>query len=654
MGPFIHVDFETYCDLNLKQVGGDRYLAHPSCELLMAAWAFDVEPVQQEVGRHPGGLLTFLRSNPSIQIAAFNARFERLAFRYLLGQDLPPERFYCVQAHAYALGFFGGLKDVGNQVGLEQDQKKLTTGTRLITKFCTPRKPTKHNKATRWLPDAAPGDWEEFKDYNVQDVVAEREIAHKFKRYALTPKQQQEYAWDQRVNDRGMPIDRVLVNSCVDLLEAEKKALHDRMARVTGVENPNSQPQLLAWVRENGAPQAADLTKATVQALLDTAPDGSPLQRTLLLRQEAAKTSPAKWLAIQRAMQDDNRLRGLFQLWGASRTGRWAGRIFQPHNLPWPSVPMHNLAEMLSTGNRDLVEALYDSVMESLVSGIRNGITAGPGKMLAVADLKSIESVLLGWMSGCTRLNAVYAEGRDAYRDFGSVLFNKPEEDITPAERKFAKPPTLGCGYKLSGKGLVEYAASMGVEMTLDEATRAVNLFREVYPEVVMMWDWLMDACMSVTEYGLNGGMLEGYSVRIYRDDNFLFIELPSGRRLCYYKPLNVTNSWGRLTFSYMGKSQYTGKWERIHTHGGKVTENIDQAEARDVLMHGMFLFEAAAGDNEALVGHVHDESIAEADADTVESTLEKLLSCMTATPSWAPGLKLGAEGFITRRYEKR
>jgi len=646
----IHLDFETYCDLNLRQVGADIYVRHPSCRVRLTAWAVDLEPVTQEVGPTPHGLLTLLRRHPDLQVAAFNARFERLVLKHVLDVDLPPERFHCVQVHAYCLGFFGGLKEVGEQVGLDQDSKKLASGTRLINKFCSPRKPTKKNPDTVWTAETAPEDWETFKLYNIQDVVAEREILARFRPYPMTATQQWEYAWDQNINDRGVPIDTTLVDACVKIYDEELARLKDEMRVLTGLENPDSQPQLLGWCRENGIAHMPNLTKQVVVETLDSLDPSSLAAEVLTLRQQTAKKSPTKWAAIQRAVNDDQRLRGLFQFYGASRTGRWAGRVFQPHNLPWPSILVEGLAEVLSRGDRDLVEALYDNVMEALVSGIRNGITAGEGKMLAVADLKSIESVLLGWVSGCTRLNRVFAEGRDAYRDFASVLFEKPENEVTGAERKFAKPPTLGCGYKLSGKGLVEYAASMGVEMTHDFANRAVDLFRSTYHEVVTLWDWLTDGCMAVTEHGLNGGVLQGYAVRIYRDPKFLFIELPSGRRLCYYEPLVVLNAWGRLSFSYMGKDQYTGRWERLTTHGGKLVENIVQAIARDVLMHGMRL---ATDRGLGLCMHVHDEGVAEDEADTIESTLQALIECLTTVPSWAPGLWLGAEGFTSKRYRK-
>lgn len=310
---------------------------------------------------------------------------------------------------------------------------------------------------------------------------------------------------------------------------------------------------------------------------------------------------------------------------------------------------------------RDWVEMMYGNTMDVVASTIRAGITVPPGKKLVVCDLSSIEARVLGWMSGCQRINNIFASGRDTYRDFASHWFGIPYEEVTKEQRRISKPPDLGCGYQLSGATLIEYAAGMGVDMTGKQAKEAVTLWRSLNHEVPTMWQWFVDACKHVIQYN---SVATGYRVTISRDEQFLFIQLPSDRKIYYYQPLieprtiktkdpetGETRTWQTHSVTYMGMNQHSHKWERISTHGGKITENIDQAIARDILALGIGKSEQEPLNE--VVGHVHDEIITLCDEANAEEGLRRLEAYMAAPVEWAPGLMLGASGYIADRYRK-
>lgn len=649
MPPLWHHDFETYNDLNLKKVGLDVYASHPSLEpnLLACVDPYTGDLVQTEHLDEMLDLGAAMARDPEVVFTAFNARFERIIWQRF-GIEVPLERWLCVMCWAYAMAFNGGLREVGEQLGIPADEGKLKGGTRLITKFCAPRKPTKNNTSTRVMPDDAPEDWAQFKAYNRQDVTAELAISGKLEAYPLNPVQRFEYVFSQEMNDRGLPIDTDLVEACVDIYAQEQRSLKRRMQALTGLANPGSQQQLLGWFQEQGL-QIEDLKKNTVRDALKVVPPGV-VRETLELRAQHARASPKKWQALARATGADGRLRGAFQLWGASRTQREAGRIFQPQNLPWPSTTLKGLPELMLTRNRDALDTIHPSVTAALVSLIRNAVTAPPGGLLGVADLSSIESVVSGWVTGCEAINTVFREGRDLYRQFGSRLYGIPEEEITAQQRQFCKPPVLSIVYGISARGLVNYAEGMGVALDEEVAQHMIDVFLDAYPEIPKCWEWLEEVCKRVTEAPPGESCFKGYGVRIWRDDEFLRIQKPDGWCLSYHKPRVEANYWGKECFSYMGKNQVTGKWVRIHARGSLTFENIVQSIARSILMHGMWLAREAGL---CLIGQVHDEAIQESDEDNAQEELETLIRCLTTVPVWAPGLWLGAEGKVMKRYAK-
>ena len=683
--PKLDLDFETYSPLDITQVGAHKYALHPETEVLMAAWGVDHGPVNLWVpaeGQPLPAELEAVLCDPNVEVHAFNAQFERLILWHVLGYRIPIEQFRCTMTHAWTLSFSGGLASVGEQMGLGQDQRKLTTGKQLINRFCKPA-PSNH-KADRYTRHTHPGEWARFKEYCIQDVVAEREIALLLAGYPIHPEELKLWFWDQEVNDRGVPIDMDLVNAAVYLEAKEKSGLKHEMNQLTLLENANSNPQLQQWLSARGV-RLPNMQAETIARARKEVQDPLVLQ-VLDMKAGVSKVSTTKWKAFQRATCDDGYLRGMFQFGGAQRTQRWAGRIVQLHNLKRPGKDLEGtidqVIDVLLTRDLDLVHALVDDVLGLLSEGVRCAITAPEGYMLAPCDLGSIESRVLGYVSGCERINRIFREGKDTYKDFAMELFNVPYEQVTKAQRGYSKPPTLGCGYQLGGPGLVAYAEDMGVDMPLEDAKRAVSLYREIYPEVPLLWQWLIETCKEVTEQHV---VREGYTVRIYRDPNFLFIELPSGRRLAYYQPLvlpmvppwekervereievmlqlypEMTEEQARSevgpprkvpTLTYMGMNQYSKKWERLTTHGGKITENIIQAIARDVLAFHMRMTEDHLGP--IIHGHVHDEEIPMVPEYIAPQRLQQMEEIMRIPPPWAPTLLLDAKGFITRRYKK-
>ena len=680
-----HLDFETASECDIKTAGGYRYAMDPSTRVLMAGYAIEHETPRLWVPAEGEPMPTYLEDlfcDPDIEIHAFNAAFERLILWHVLGFRIPIEQFRCTMVHAWSLSFSGGLAAVGEQMGLAQDKRKNTRGGALIQKFC---KPAPKNHKVEWYGlDNAPEDWAEFKAYCLQDVVAEREIEMLLAGYPMTEDELNLWFWDQDVNDRGVPVDMDLVNAAVDLELAEKSRLKREMNSLTYLENANSPAQLLAWLSARGI-HLPNMQKETVKKALALVPD-PVAQEVLRMRAGVSKTSTKKWAAFQAATCDDGLLRGMFSFGGAQRTQRWAGRIVQLHNLKSPSAEYEStidkVVDMFLCRDLDVVRALCDDVLDLLSQGVRCAITAPDGYTFTPCDLASIESRVLGYVSGCDRINRTFAEGKDTYKDFAMELFECQYEEVTKAQRKYSKPPTLGCGFQLGGPGLVEYADGMGVQMPLEDAQRSVDLYREIYPEVPEMWYWLLDACKDVTE---NWTEHVGYCVRIHRDQNFLFIDLPVGRRIAYYQPLvlPMTPPWERdriekavaemlldnpsltedaaraivgppnkrPTMTYMGMNQHTKKWDRLTTHGGKVTENIVQAMARDVLAFHMREIEKLLG--RIIRGHVHDEAIPLVPADKALDWLQVIESTMSTSPPWAPTMLLGAKGFITKRYRK-
>jgi DNA polymerase len=650
----VHVDVETASRVDLPKAGLSRYARDPSTFVRVIAYrlpgeaftrSFDETVAGGPLTRDnlPRDLVEALR-DPAIPKWAHNCVFERTLLRHACGIEIPLESTRCTMVHAYSLALPGALGDLGAVLGLSEDQAKLADGKKLIRLFCLPRKDGGFNG-----PDTHPDEWEQFVAYCARDVDAEVEISRRLARFEMPEVEWHRWHLDQRINARGLPIDVDLVRAALDVDEEVRATLSSRMREITGVENPNSRAQLLAWLGTQGV-ETESLTKQAVRDLL-TETQSDPVVELLRSRLALAKSSTTKYAAIERAVDADDRLRNTLAFMGASRTWRWAGRILQPQNLPQGNIEpdvMPGAIELVKARDVSSIDAIFGDPSTVLSSLIRASIRAPEGRVLVAADYASIESIVLAWLAGCARLLDVFRGGLDVYKDFATELYGIPYAEVTKAQRKFAKPPTLGCGYMLGGPGLVAYADAMGVPMELPQAKQAVGVFRDTYHEIPALWDALdvaARACIRTSEPQRAGRVTFDY-VR-----PFLRMHLPSGRAISYLRPRIETREteWGpRATITYQGKDR-TGAWGKVYTHPGKLTENAVQALARDLLVHGI---ERAEDAGLRVILHVHDEVIVEADEDDADA-LPRLQSALAAPPAWALDMPLKTAGFVSRFYRK-
>lgn len=692
------IDFETFCKLNLKTVGLDLYSAHPTCEVLMCAYSIDGGEVQHwdrtASHRMPRDLHRALEDE-RYEIWAFNAQFERMILNRVLGIFPAIRRFRCTMVLSYMHSYTGTLEQIGERAGLAGDKQKSDTGKKLIAMFCSPQAVTQNNPHKRFTSETHPIEWRMFCEYNVQDVVAETALKTRLDRpqYPIPAREWDFYALDQEINDRGLPIDRLFVERALDMAERRKDELITVMRRKTGLSNPGSVTQLLPWVQERGYP-FADMQKLSVQKVLtaDAGRRSGELKEkkgelfptltddcveVLKLRLQQSRTTPSKYNALLAAMGADSRMRFVFQFAGAARTARFAGRRFQPQNMTTMRLGgeesthekvMTICTDAIRRGDYEAIQLLRAEPLDALAGLVRSSVRPKKGKKLIVCDLSSIESVVIGWVSGCERLLNVFRDGRDAYMDFATELFGVPYAEVTSDQRKKAKPATLGAGYRLGGgdirdgkkTGMWGYAENMKVEMTRKEAHKAVATFRRVYKEIPKTWYALEEAIMRTirTHATTSVGPVSFSYAKPY-----LVCHLPSGRNIYYLKPRinKVRFHWVdkdtgekkstlKDQISYMGKSQNGNAWRRIDSHGGKFIENIVQAIARDILREGLM---RAKKFGFTIIGHVHDEIICEETIGDDRYTLDNLRRCMIKAIRWATGMPLGAAGFEGLFYRK-
>lgn len=699
MRPALNLDWESRSEIDLIKSGFDLYSGHPSTEIISAAWSWDsgvtVHRWDIRESEHPPREIREAYEDPEVIKWAFNAAFERVMAKRVLGWKVPYKNFRCTMALANMMGFTGTLDQIGVQTGLPDKYMKDKEGNRLIKLFCGPQKITKSNPHVwrDWRTD--PEDWEHFVGiYNPKDVISECALLRRLIKFPILESEWELYELDQRINERGFPIDRQFVDQALIMADRRKNELKAEMQDLTGLKNPNSGPQFIPWLKERGYP-FDDLRKDTVKKVLTENEECEVLDadavQALKLRQWAARTSTRKLNALQKALADDNRFRFGFQFSGAARTRRFSGRRFQPHNLARPAKniePDKKLGELIGAaadfflaeatqlikdGDYDALALMFKEPMEALVSTIRSCIATRPGKRLTVADLASIETRVTAWVSDCLRLLHVINTGLDPYIDFATFMFNKKYEEVTKRERQEAKPPVLGCTYRLGGghlkdgkrTGLWGYAESMGVNITKEASHRAVTVFRQTYVEVVRSWYALEEAIITTIRTGGSttpnfrvGSRHVKMPIRIHYRKPFLMIELPSGSYLYYHLPrVERKTMYGydgepyeKDNISYMGQNQVTKKWGRVDSHGGKFFENIVQAIARDVLKEGMLRVHKA-GFN--IILHVHDEIATETKHGDNYYTYHLLEELMSQEIEWCPGLPLAAEGYEATFYRK-
>lgn len=637
----IFLDIETYSTVDLKKAGAYRYAVDPSTEILMIA--IDTPDGAIMVSDYGFDDIKYLLAHYEGELVAHNANFERLLFKHVWGIDIPINQWIDTQAMAYRCSFSGDLGEITKALGLTT---KSPEGKRLINTFCKPA--PKNRKLPRYTKTTNPQDWSLFKEYCGQDVEATRELY-----YRLLEHDQDDaaiYELDSRVNDRGVPLDITLVEHAIEIADSTKGTLLEAMNDITELINSGSNIQLQEWLVSQGV-ETDNMQKATIEALLDGPLPGGT--RTVLeLKQEYSKTSVKKFDAMKRA-NIAGRLHGMFQYAGASRTNRWAGRLVQLQNLARPTVKDLDLLANNIVQIPEMFTYLYEKPMTSLSSAIRPALCAPDGKLLVVSDLSSIESRLLGWMTNCEKVNDLFAEGKDTYKDMATSIFHVPYDKVTKEQRTLAKPVCLGGGYQLGGKGLKTYAEGFGVSMDEKTAQMHISHFRERYWEIPRFWYWIKDAVFEVVTNNVKVSN-DRCNLNIFMEGEFLCIQLPNGRKLYYHKPeiKMVLMPWGEKgeAFTFMGTDSMTHKWTRISAHAGFLTENCTQALARDVLCEWLLRADKA-GLN--VIGHVHDEIICEEDADQAEHKLSQLSELIRNPIPWARGLLLDADGYTSRRYKK-
>lgn len=644
------IDVETYCELDIKNVGAYRYCEHPSFEIMLFAYAYDDEPVQI-IDFTIGEMLPFEVAsdifNPHIVKVAFNANFERNSLSNKLGDEMEPNQWDCTMIQALRMGLPSSLDMVGKALNFEEDKQKMKEGKALIQYFCKPCKPTKTNGGrTRNLPEHDPEKWELFKEYCKQDVEVEREIRRKLNKYKTTDKEKRLWDLDQEINDRGINLDLILAEQAIKCDEQFKDRLTKEAIGLTGLSNPNSPTQLKKWLSDKGGYEVTSLTKDSIPKLLEASEDEN-VKRVLELRQLMAKTSIKKYQAMESARCEDGRVRGLLQFYGANRTGRWAGRLVQVQNLPQNHLPdLDDARTFVRDGKFDEVEFLFDSVPDTLSQLIRTAFTPSEGNRFIVADFSAIEARVIAWYaSEKWRLEVFKTHGK-IYEASASQMFHVPIEDIKKGSdlRQKGKIAELALGYG----GSVGAIKSMDKSGSIpeEELPGLVRSWRNANPNITKFW-WDCDkaAKKAIAE---RTTVTMQYGLKFIYDPGVLFIELPSGRRLSYVRPKIEEGSYGSDIISYEGMEQTSKQWTRQETYGPKLVENIVQATARDCLGEALFNVDKAGYKT---VMHIHDEIVM--DVPKGFGSVEEVNKIFGQDISWAPGLPLKADGYECNYYMK-
>lgn len=642
----ISIDIETFSSVDLTKSGVYRYTESPDFEVMLFGYSVDggaVSVVDLAMGEKiPPAILSALEDETIIKYA-FNANFERICLSRMLGYEtgiyLDPSSWHCTMIWSAYMGLPLSLQGCGTVLNL--DKQKLTEGKDLIKYFCVPCQPTKTNGGrTRNRPSDAPDKWERFKAYNVRDVETEMEIQSKLSKFPVPDYLWDEYHIDQQINDTGVALDMTLVREAIAMDGVSGSELSTAIKSLTSLDNPNSVSQMKDWLSNNGL-QTETLGKKTVAELLKTAPDN--LREVLALRQQLAKSSVKKYQAMQNAVCSDGRARGMFQFYGANRTGRWAGRLVQMQNLPQNHLSdLEEARSLVRSGNYEAVKMLYDDVPDTLSQLIRTAFVAPGDKKFIVADFSAIEARVIAWIAGEEWRQTVFAEGKDIYCASASQMFGVPVEKhgVNGHLRQKGKIAELALGYGGSVGALKAMGAiEMGLEE--DELQPLVSAWRDANPNIVDFW-WAVDTAVKKAVQYKTSTVTHGI-VFTYKS-GMLFITLPSGRNLAYVKPKIGTNKFGTSCVTYEGAGG-TKKWERLESYGPKFVENIVQATARDILCYSMKTLR-----NTSMVMHIHDEIVIEADP---RMSLEAVCEQMGRTPPWAEGLLLRADGYETKFYRK-
>ncbi len=642
----LSIDIETYSSVNLAKSGVYRYVESPDFEIILFGYSVDggsVHVVDLACGEKIPPEVIDTLMDETVTKWAFNANFERVCLSRFLGlptgEYLDPVSWKCSMVWAATMGLPLSLEGVGSVLKL--DKQKLTEGKDLIKYFCQPCAPTKSNgQRSRNYPYHAPDKWSAFKKYNARDVETEMSIQEKLAMFAVSDSVWDEYQLDQEINDRGVALDMTLVQEAIAMDGRSRSELTTAMKHLTELENPNSVQQMKQWLADNGM-ETETLSKKAVAELMKTA---SPeLSDVLSIRQQLAKSSVRKYQAMQNAVCSDGRARGMFQFYGANRTGRWAGRIIQMQNLP--QNHLEDLAEaraLVRCGDFDALEMLYEDVPDTLSQLIRTAFVPRTDAKFIVSDFSAIEARVIAWLAGEQWRQDVFAKGGDIYCASASQMFKVPVEKhgVNGHLRQKGKIAELALGYGGS-VGALKAMGALEMGLTEDELPPLVDAWRQSNPHIVKFW-WDVDrAAMEAVRHKHTN---ETHGIVFTCRSGMLFITLPSGRQLVYVKPRIGENKFGGSCVTYEGVGG-TKKWERLDSYGPKFVENIVQATARDILCYAMQTLRCCS-----IVMHIHDEVVIEADT---HMSLDAVCQQMGRTPPWAKGLLLRADGYETDFYKK-
>lgn len=660
----LSIDIETYSSIDIGKSGVYPYVEAPDFQILLFAYAFDSESVRCiDLTNEP--LPDFLKTalvDPKVIKSAFNANFERTCLAKYLGQPMPPEEWRCTMVKALTLGYPGSLDKVSKAMGFPEDKQKDREGKSLIRYFSVPCKPTKANEGRiRNLPVHDPEKWQKFIGYCIQDVVVEREIREKLSPYKTLKIEHRLWCLDQHISDRGVNLDITLVQSAISVDKEIKDTSLNEIKNLTGVENPNSRDQVKGWVE---AQLGYELEKFDKDILKELSKDlfDCPAKRVIQLRQLTSKTSVKKYEKMMQYACSDGRVRGILQFYGANRTGRWAGRGVQLHNLPQNHIKdLDDAHYILRTGDVEYLNIMYDNIPDVLSQLVRTAFIPSIGNRFIVSDFSAIEARVIAWLAGEKWRQDVFKTHGKIYEASASAMFNIPIEDIKKGSdlRQKGKVAELACGFG-GGVGALIRMGGDQIEIPADFEPGApyedrqkdylqtiINQWRKASPKIVKLWRDVERAAQTAIveqttvaiQYGLQFSYIDGK----------LFIRLPSKRKLCYVSPAVLPNrKFGKPGIIYYGMNQTTKKWERVDTYGGKLVENIVQAIARDCLALSMLRLDDAGF---KAVFHVHDEVIL--DVPKGIGSVEEVGEIMGQPIDWAPGLLLRADGYECDYYMK-
>ena len=651
----LSIDIETRSSVEIRKAGLYRYAQSPDFEVLLFAYQMDdalVEIVDLAQGEKiPEWIMEALQSADVIK-HAYNAAFEWYCLNRA-GYRTPLTQWRCTMAHGLYCGYPGGLDAIGKAIGLPQDRQKLATGKALIRYFCVPCRPTKSNGNRTWnLPKHAPEKWQLFKEYCKQDVTAENSILRRLDQYPVPAEEERLWQMDVKMNAFGVRVDEELTDGALYIDEVSRQTLMEEAMGITGIDNPNSTVQLMEWLERNGT-ETDNLRKATVSDLLAGQP-AENVKRMLEIRQQLGKTSVKKYEAIRNAKGADGRVRGLTQYYGANRTGRWAGRLVQMQNLPRNYLgTLDEARKIVKQKNYEGLRMIYGNVPDTLSQLIRTAFIPSEGNKFVVADFSAIEARVIAWLAGEQWVNEVFATHGKIYEATASQMFHVPVEKIRKGNPEYSlrqkgKVATLALGYQGGTSALIAMGA-LNMGLTEEELPDIVLRWRNANRRIVDLWYSIEQAALKVMQtaepqaingliFALEGDMLYGQC--------FLTVRLPSGRKLFYPKPFLQENQFGKMALHYYSTGS-NKKWGVESTYGGKMTENIVQAIARDCLAETLKRIEDKGLH---VVFHVHDEVIIDAPEET---TVEEICGLMAEPIPWAPGLILKGAGFEGQYYMK-